>query len=126
MAFGKRSDTPAKKQAEAPTPRPEPADVEEESRKPDLSVVASEEPEAKKEAPKKTEEAEPAAKPAGDPAAEARFADTKINVFNSLIDTVDLTELAKLESAQVREAWVSEGDRLDSNAAHLAGLSAKV
>ncbi len=104
MAFGKRSGAPAKKPAVEPPPQPEPADVEDEPKKPDLTVV-SEEPEAKKEEPKKEEAPPPpsAAKPAADPAAEVRFAETKINVFNSLIDTVDLTELGKLESSQIRE-----------------------
>ena len=91
MAFGKRSGAPAKKQVAAPEPAEEP-------KKPDLTVVASEEapePEAPPPPPPPTGSA--------DPAAEARFAEIKINIFNSLIDTVDLTELGKLESAQVRE-----------------------
>ena len=82
---------PAKKQVAAPEPAEEP-------KKPDLTVVASEEapePEAPPPPPPPTGSA--------DPAAEARFAEIKINIFNSLIDTVDLTELGKLESAQVRE-----------------------
>ena len=104
MAFGKRSGAPAKKPAVEPPPQPESADVEEAPKKPDLTVVASDQPEAKKEAPKQPAPPPPPAnKPTGDPAAEARFAEIKINVFNSLIDTVDLTELAKLETAQVRE-----------------------
>ncbi len=36
-------------------------------------------------------------------AAERRIAEAKISVFNSLIDSVDLTELGKLDPAQVRE-----------------------
>ena len=94
MAFGKRSGAPAKKQVEAPAPQVQPA---EEAKKPDLTVVASE------EAPKPADPPPPAPKASSDPAAEARFSEIKINIFNSLIDTVDLTELGKLESAQVRE-----------------------
>ncbi len=101
MAFGKRSGATTKKQA-APPPPPEA--VEEEAPKPDLTVVESapvQEPPQKEDAaplPKT-----PAPKATVDPVAEARFAETKIQIFNSLIDTVDLTELAKLDATQVRE-----------------------
>ena len=94
MAFGKRSGVPAKKQVEAPAPQAQPAEG---AKKPDLTVVASE------EAPKPAAPPPPAPKASSDSAAEARFSEIKINIFNSLIDTVDLTELGKLESAQVRE-----------------------
>ncbi len=97
MAFGKRSGASVKKQVvEAPLkPEPEPKP------KPDIKVVAFKE-EAK---PEPKQETPPPPKPKGpaDPAAEARFAETKINIFNALIDTVDLTELSKLGSDQVRE-----------------------
>ncbi|MFP6743986.1 MAG: CpaF family protein [Alphaproteobacteria bacterium] len=97
MAFGKRSGAPAKKQA-APPPPPEA--VAEESPKPDLTVVERapvEEPPQKEGAAPPPPET-PALKATADPVAE-----TKIQIFNSLIDTVDLTELAKLDAAQVRE-----------------------
>ncbi len=97
MAFGKRSGAPAKKAVVEAPPAPE----QESTPKPDIKVVASKE-EAK---PEPKQEAAPPPKPKGpaDPAAEARFAQTKINIFNALIYTVDLTELSKLETAQVRE-----------------------
>ncbi len=38
-----------------------------------------------------------------DEAAEARFAETKIGIFNALVDTIDLAELSKLAPDQVRE-----------------------
>ena len=37
------------------------------------------------------------------PEQEARYNDTKISVFNTLIESVDLTELSKMPSATVRE-----------------------
>ena len=39
----------------------------------------------------------------GDPARDERYNEIKQNVFSSLVEAVDLTELGKLESAQVRE-----------------------
>ncbi len=105
MAFGKRSGTPAKKQVEAPSSSPPPEEpAAEDSTKPELTVVETK-PEEKPEKKPEKKEAPPPPKAKGpvDPAAEARFAEAKINIFNALIDTVDLTELGKLESSQIRE-----------------------
>ena len=103
MAFGKRSGETAKKQVEAPPVEPQAEETAvDETAKPDLTVVAAEPEEKpkKKEAPPPPP---PKAKAATDPAAEARFSEAKINIFNALIDTVDLTELGKLEASQIRE-----------------------
>ena len=45
----------------------------------------------------------PAAPAPAESEAEARFEEAKVGVFNDLIDSVDLNELSKLESEQVRE-----------------------
>ena len=99
MAFGKRSGEPANKPVAMPAePQPEETAVSE-STKPELTVVES----APEKKPEQKEAPPPKAKAATDPAAEARFSEAKINIFNALIDTVDLTELGKLEASQIRE-----------------------
>ncbi|MCH8038529.1 MAG: CpaF family protein, partial [Proteobacteria bacterium] len=102
MAFGKRSGAPTGKQAEATPSPPAEAPEAEDTAKPDLTVVDTK-PEEKPKKPEAPPPAPPKAKTSTDPVAEARFADAKINIFNALIDTVDLTELGKLESSQIRE-----------------------
>ena len=101
MAFGKRSGTPAKSGVEAPPVAPQPeAQIDNDPAKPELIAV-----ETKPAEKPKQKEPPPAAKAKApvDPVAEARFAEAKINLFNALIDTVDLTELGKLEASQIRE-----------------------
>lgn len=86
--FGKRSEKPAKKVA----PKQPPPTIEVE--KEESVAIPSPEPEQVEEE---------IIKPIADSEEDTRLSDIKISVFNDLINSVDLTEIAKLEQNQVRE-----------------------
>lgn len=90
-------------QAAAPEPEPEPEpevalapEPEQETPKPKMRQAA----ESRRDKKKKDKEDDP-----GDmtPEEEARYNETKIQVFNTLIESVDLTELSKMPAAAVRK-----------------------
>ncbi len=88
MAFGKRGGTPAETGAD------EQATARAPQGRPEMKIVSSE--------PAPVERSS-AHKAMFDDEGEARFAEMKIGIFNTMIDTVDLTELGKLGHNQVRE-----------------------
>jgi len=92
MAFGKRSGLPA----EAPPPSGGAGGLA--ANRQGKTARASEAPASGVAARSGS-----ATKAVFNEAAERRIAEAKISVFNSLIDSVDLTELGKLDPAQVRE-----------------------
>ena len=94
MAFGKRTGASAKQRVAdaAPGPRPQP--------KPVMKVVAEKPETAPK--PRATAQRTPVAGLRLQEAAETKLSEVKTSIFNALIDTVDLTELSKLDPDQVR------------------------
>ena len=113
-------ETPAAEEGESEAPETEgapEAEKTEEGRPVSDRDPAAEEEEApqrppaaqRKPSPKKERAPEPAAQQAETPDAggggqmDDRLAEVKVNVFNDLIESVDLTELGKLDPAQVRE-----------------------
>ena len=110
MAFGKRSPSamPAAPAASAPAPVPKPAPAPKPPR-PEAVRPATPEPVAVKGAPKPPPP--PAPKPP-EPKKEAvrqvsqqseQYYATKTTIFNALIDTIDLSQLAQLDSDSARE-----------------------
>jgi len=93
MAFGKRSGPPPN--------RPAGASPSEGAAK--AAVDLATERQSHADQPPERPAVGSAAKAVFNEAAERRIAEAKISVFNSLIDSVDLTELGKLDPAQVRE-----------------------
>ncbi|MEQ9643135.1 MAG: CpaF family protein [Alphaproteobacteria bacterium] len=92
--FGKRSDPPKKKPASAPV---DVDDGDDEAPAPQPAAAAAKPAAAPAPPPKK---ADTAALFGG---AEDRYNEIKQAIFTALVEAVDLTELSKLDSAQVRE-----------------------
>ncbi|MEZ6000338.1 CpaF family protein [Hyphomonas sp.] len=106
MAFGKRSPsaTPTAAPASAPAPKAAPA-----SPRPEAVKAPAPKPVAVKGAPKAPP---PPAPPPSDPKPEKvrevsqqseHYYATKTTIFNALIDTIDLSQLAQLDSESARE-----------------------
>ena len=108
MAFGKRSPS-ATPTVPTPAPAPKPASAPAAPR-PEAARTATPEPVAVKGAPKPTPP--PAAPKPAEPKKEAvrqvlqqseQYYATKTTIFNALIDTIDLSQLAQLDSESARE-----------------------
>ena len=97
MAFGKRGGTSAKTGADERAPDDAPQG------RPEMKLVSSKPEKAAISKPPPDDQRSAAHKAMFDDEGEARFADMKIGIFNTMIDTVDLTELGKLGHNQVRE-----------------------
>jgi pilus assembly protein CpaF len=96
--FGRRSNPES-----SPAPLPEPAPAPAAPRAAGLPPPRpTPKPEPVPEALSRIEPSVPKPKPAESPRSEEYY-DVKTTVFNALIDTIDLTQLAKLEPEQARE-----------------------
>lgn len=100
MGFGKRTVAPAGAPKPAAKPQPRPA------------AAATPPPKPAAEPPKPAPEAKPVKVKPPKPAAEttlkiddrsAQYYDTKSTIFNALIDTIDLSQLAQLDPESARE-----------------------
>ena len=96
--FGRRS-SPELSPAPRPEPTPEPAAPRAAGLPPPRPTPK---PEPVPEALSRIEPSVPKPKPVESPRSEEYY-DVKTTVFNALIDTIDLTQLAKLEPEQARE-----------------------
>ncbi|MBF0129748.1 MAG: CpaF family protein [Alphaproteobacteria bacterium] len=99
--FGRREAPPVQpKPKQAAQPAPPSASAE------PRPAAAPAEPAARAPAPPQPAAPPPPPPPSAQPqkdGADERLSDIKINIFNDLIDSVDLTEISKLDPAQVRE-----------------------